>query len=79
MGWTQPQALPDAELDRLAAEFGIDRGAANHEAENARAFDTRERHIEHVIQVYRAMDKDSAARFIDALHAALDRQARPPR
>ncbi len=71
MGWSQPQALPDTELDRIAAEYRVDRAAVNDEAENARAFDDRERHIEHVIQVYRVMDKASATRFVETLHEAL--------
>ena len=73
MQWKQPPALPDDELDRLANEFGIDRVAVNHEAENARAFDSRESHIEHMVLVYRTMDKTSAARFVDAIHEALQR------
>jgi hypothetical protein len=73
MGWTQPQALPDADLDRLAAEFAIDRSAVSTEAENARGFDTTEHHIDHVIAVYRVMDKKSATSFVEALHEALRR------
>ena len=73
MGWTQPQALPDAELDRLALEHGVDRAAVSDEAENARAFDSREHHVDHVIAIYRAMDKDAATRFVDAVHEALQR------
>ena len=73
----EAQALPDPELDRLAAEFLIDRGQVNEQAENVREhMDAAE-----LIEEWHAVlgwPLETCERFLAELRTALARQKSGP-